>query len=417
MLMAPTMPINKPTRLFTFAASWLAALFLVACSDSDPPAAERTLAAPLPDVTALSNASGIKPPPIPAPPQVPARGYILMDYASSQVLAASNENERLEPASLTKLMSAYAVFHALKDGRIKLTDMVTISRHARAQEGSRMFVEAGSRVSVEDLIQGVIVQSGNDATVALAEHVAGSEPVFVDLMNQYAQQLGMVGTHFENSPGLPGPEHYTTARDIAVLARALINEYPDYYKWYSQRSFTWNKITQPNRNGLLDRDPSVDGLKTGHTESAGYCLVSSAQRDGMRLISVVMGAPSVRAREDASAALLNYGFNFYQTRQLYANQAPVMTVKVWKGQADEVPLRVNQDIFITIPRGQENLLSAAADVPDPLLAPLSPDQPVGQLRITLGDKVVGTYPLHPAQAVPEAGFFGRIVDGVKLWLQ
>jgi D-alanyl-D-alanine carboxypeptidase (penicillin-binding protein 5/6) len=341
---------------------------------------------------------------------------VLLDYTSDQVLAATNENERLEPASLTKLMAAYAVFHALKDGRIKLEDPVTISRYARSQEGSRMFVDVGTQVSVENLIQGMIVQSGNDATVALAEHVAGSEPVFVDLMNQYAQQLGMTSTRFQNSPGMPSPEHYTTARDIAVLSSALIKEYPNYYKWYSQRTFTWNKITQPNRNGLLDRDPTVDGLKTGHTESAGYCLVSSAQRDGMRLVSVVMGSPSVRTREDASAALLNYGFNFYQTRKLYANQAPVMNVRVWKGAADDVSLGVIQDIYTTIPRGQENLLSAAADVPDPLFAPLSTGKPAGQLRITLGDKVLGTYPLHPTQEVPEAGFFGRMADEVKLWM-
>ncbi|MBL8269094.1 D-alanyl-D-alanine carboxypeptidase family protein [Steroidobacter sp.] len=409
------MPVSTPTSLLKFTAPLVLALTLIACSDSEPPAAERSIAAPLPDVTKLANASDTKPPPIPAPPQVQARGYILLDYSSNQPLAASNENERLEPASLTKLMSAYAVFHALKDGRIKLTDLVTISQHARSQDGSRMFVHVGTQVSVENLIQGMIVQSGNDATVALAEHVAGSEPVFVDLMNQYAQQLGMVSTRFQNSPGMPHPEHYTTARDIAVLSSALIKEYPDYYKWYSQRSFTWNKITQPNRNGLLDRDASVDGLKTGHTESAGYCLVSSAHREGMRLVSVVMGSPSVRAREDASAALLNYGFNFYQTRKLYANKAPVMTVKVWKGEDEEVPLGVAQDIYATVPRGQENLLSAAADVTDPLFAPLSPDKAAGQLRITLGDKVIGTYPLHPTKEVPEAGFFGRLSDDVKLW--
>lgn len=413
------MTLMHSRTLLRFAAPLALAMSLVACSDSEAPAAaaERTVAAPLPEITTLANASGTKPPPIPAPPQVQARGYILLDYASNQTLAATNDNERLEPASLTKLMSAYAVFHALKDGRIKLEDLVTISPHARDQDGSRMFVDVGTQVSVENLIQGMIVQSGNDATVALAEHVAGSEPVFVDLMNQYAQQLGMVSTRFQNSPGMPSPEHYTTARDIAVLANALIHEYPEYYKYYSQRSFTWNKITQPNRNGLLDRDSTVDGLKTGHTESAGYCLVSSAQRNGMRLVSVVMGSPSVRAREDASAALLNYGFNFYQTRKLYANKAPVMTVKVWKGEADEVPLGVVQDIYTTLPRGQENLLSAAADVPDPLFAPLSPAKAAGQLRITLGDKVIGTYPLHPTQEVTEAGFFGRLTDDVKLWMK
>jgi D-alanyl-D-alanine carboxypeptidase (penicillin-binding protein 5/6) len=410
--------LNLP-RLISLAAPLALALSLVACSESEPEAAapERTVAAPLPDVTAVANASGTKPPPIPAPPQVQARGYILLDYTSNQPLAATNENERLEPASLTKLMTAYAVFHALKDGRIKLDNLVTISPYARDQDGSRMFVDVGTQVSVENLIQGMIVQSGNDATVALAEHVAGSEPVFVDLMNQYAQQIGMTSTRFQNSPGMPNPEHYSTAHDMALLARALIHEYPEYYKYYSQRSFTWNKITQPNRNGLLDRDATVDGLKTGHTESAGYCLVSSALRNGMRLVSVVMGSPSVRAREDASAALLNYGFNFYQTRKLYANKAPVMTVKVWKGAAEEVPLGVVQDIYTTLPRGQENLLSAAADVPDPLFAPLSPAKAAGQLRITLGDKVIGTYPLHPTQEVPEAGFFGRLTDDVKLWMK
>src|SRR5690554_3421461 len=246
-------------RLF-YAPIFFLLLALAACSDS--PSSSATDAAklppPIPGVTALDASSGIKPPPIPAPPQVQARGYYLIDFLTGQVLAASNENERLEPASLTKLMSAYAVFHALKDGRIKLDDMVRISAYARSQEDSRMFVEAGSLVSVEDLIQGLIVQSGNDATVALAEHVAGSEPVFVDLMNQYAQQLGMTSTHFQNSPGMPGPEHYTTARDVAILASALIRDYPDYYKYYSEREFTWNKITQPNRNGLLYRDPSVD---------------------------------------------------------------------------------------------------------------------------------------------------------------
>ncbi|GFE83048.1 D-Ala-D-Ala carboxypeptidase [Steroidobacter agaridevorans] len=411
------MPASKPASLLKFTAASVLALALVACSDSEESAAERTLAAPLPDVAASAAPAGIKPPPIPAPPQVQAKGYILLDYVSGQTLAATNDNERLEPASLTKLMSAYAVFHALKDGRIKMTDMVTISPHARSQDGSRMFVDVGTQVSVENLIQGMIVQSGNDATVALAEFVAGSEPVFVDLMNQYAQQIGMVSTRFQNSPGMPHPEHYTTAHDIALLSRALIKDYPEYYKFYSQRQFTWNKITQPNRNGLLDRDPTVDGLKTGHTESAGYCLVSSARRDGMRLVSVVMGSPSVRAREDASSALLNYGFNFYQTRQLYPNKAPVMTVKVWKGEAGEVPLSVVEDIYTTIPRGQENMLSASADVPDPLFAPLSPGKAAGQLRITLGDKVIGTYPLHPTAEVPEAGFFGRLTDDVKLWMK
>ena len=402
-------------RILLLAACVLA---LAACSDSTTPQGTRSVAAPVAGVAPpATTAPALKPPPIPGAPQVKARGYYLMDLTSGQVLAEMNADQRLEPASLTKLMSAYAIFHALKDGRIKLTDEVRISPHARDQDGSRMFVEVNTFVSVENLIQGLIVQSGNDATVALAEHVAGSEPIFVDLMNQYAQRLGLVSTHFQNSPGMPSPEHYTTARDIAVLSAALIREYPEYYKWYSQRAFTWNKITQPNRNGLLDRDPTVDGLKTGHTESAGYCLVSSAKRGDMRLVSVVMGSPSVGAREDASAALLNYGFNFFQTRKLYDANATVLTIPVWKGQADTVKLGVTHDVHAVVARGQESSLSAAADVPEPLFAPLARGTEVGKLRVTLGDRTIGTYALHPVEDVGEAGFFSRMIDDVKLWMQ
>src|SRR5262245_24275338 len=395
------------------------ALTLVACSDSgsSTPQGTRSVAAPVGGVApAATTTPALKPPPIPAPPQVNARGYFLMDFISGQVLAEVNADQRLEPASLTKLMSAYVVFHALKDGRIKLGDMVRISAHARDQDGSRMFVEVGTEVSVENLVQGMIVQSGNDATVALAEHVAGSEPVFVDLMNQYAQQLGMVSTHFENAPGMPGPQHFTTARDIAVLAAALIRDYPEYYKFYSQREFTWNKITQPNRNGLLERDPTVDGLKTGHTDTAGYCLVSSAKRGDMRLVSVVMGSPNISAREDASAALLNYGFNFYQSRKLYDANATVLTIPVWKGAADTVKLGVTHDVYAVVPRGQDSALSAAADVPEPLFAPLARANEIGKLRVMLGDKAIGTYSLHPIEDVGEAGFFSRMIDDVKLWM-
>jgi serine-type D-Ala-D-Ala carboxypeptidase (penicillin-binding protein 5/6) len=395
------------------------ALTLVACSDSDSTTAQGThsVAAPVGGVApAATTTPALKPPPIPAAPQVNARGYYLMDFTSGQVLAEINADQRLEPASLTKLMSAYAVFHALKDGRIKMDDQVRVSAHARDQDGSRMFIEVGTMVSVENLVQGMIVQSGNDATVALAEHVAGSEPVFVDLMNQYAQRLGLASTHFQNSPGMPSPEHYTTARDIAVLSAALIRDYPEYYKYYSQRSFTWNKITQPNRNGLLERDPTVDGLKTGHTDTAGYCLVSSAKRGDMRLVSVVMGSPNISAREDASAALLNYGFNFYQSRKLYDANATVLTVPVWKGAADSVKLGVTHDIYAIVPRGQDSALSAAADLPEPVFAPLARNTEIGKLRVNLGDKTIGTYALHPLEDVGEAGFFSRMIDDVKLWM-
>jgi serine-type D-Ala-D-Ala carboxypeptidase (penicillin-binding protein 5/6) len=318
---------------------------------------------------------------------------------------------------LTKLMSAYAVFQSLKDGRIKLDDMVTVSAHARAQEGSRMFIEIGTRVSVEALIQGMIVQSGNDATVALAEHVAGSEPVFIDLMNQYAQKIGMTSSHFENSPGMPGPQHYMTARDAGLLAAALVREFPEYYKWYSQREFTWNKITQPNRNGLLDRDPTIDGLKTGHTESAGYCLVASGLREGMRVISVVMGASSIRAREDASLALINYGFRFFETKQLFTANKPVLTTRVWKGETDQVELAPNRDVFVTIPRGQEGSLVGAADVSNPLVAPLDRGTAAGKLRVTRGDDLIGSYDLFPVADVPADGFFGRLWDDVTMWME
>ena len=395
------------------------ALTLVACSGSDSSTVQgtRSVAAPVAGIApAATTAPALRPPPIPAAPQVNARGYYLMDFTSGQVLAEINADQRLEPASLTKLMSAYAVFHALKDGRIKMDDQVRVSAHARDQDGSRMFIEVGTVVSVENLVQGMIVQSGNDATVALAEHVAGSEPVFVDLMNQYAQRLGLASTHFQNSPGMPSPEHYTTARDIAVLSAALIRDYPEYYKYYSQRSFTWNKITQPNRNGLLERDPTVDGLKTGHTDTAGYCLVSSAKRGDMRLVSVVMGSPNIPAREDASAALLNYGFNFYQSRKLYDANATVLTIPVWKGTADTVKLGVPHDVYAIVPRGQDSALAAAADVPEPLFAPLARNIEVGKLRVSLGDKTIGTYALHPIEDVSEAGFFSRMIDDVKLWM-
>jgi len=396
-----------------------AALAVAGCSGSSTPpapAAPTTNAiAPIAGVTAAPGTPATQAIPIPAAPTVQAKGYIVMDFLTGQVLAESNADERLEPASLTKLMSAYAVFHALKEGRIKLDDMVTISPHARDQDGSRMFVDVGTQVSVENLIQGLIVQSGNDATVALAEHVAGSEPVFVDMMNQYAQQLGMVSTHFENAPGMPAPQHYTTAHDIALVASALIRNYPEYYKYYSQREFTWNKIRQQNRNGLLERDPTVDGLKTGHTESAGYCLVSSAKRENMRVVSVVMGSPSVRAREDASFALLNYGFRFYETRQLYAAKTPVLNVNVRKGEAKQVQLAPTVDIWATIPRGQEGSIAVAADVPEPLFAPLATGKVVGKMRISRGDQAIGTYDLYPLANVAESGFFSRLWDDMTSW--
>ena len=396
------------TRHTTIAAPLLALLVALAgCSGKD--AADPAAAAPAAPPAAAPQTQ------IPPPPELKARSYIVLDHDSGRVLAALEPDSRQEPASLTKLMTAYGVFHALKEGRIKLTDMVTISEKAWKMEGSKMFVEVGKQVSVENLLQGMIVQSGNDATVALAEFVGGTEDTFVQMMNTYAKQLGMSGSHFTNTAGMPDPEHYVTARDVAVLASALIHEFPEYYKWYSQREFTWNGITQQNRNGLLWRDPTVDGVKTGHTESAGYCLVTSAKRDGMRLVSAVLGTASMRAREDASEALLGYGFNFFETRRLYAAGEPLTTARVWKGTAAEVGLALNRDLYITGQRGHMGSVQATFELPERLVAPLSAQTPIGKVNIVVNGATIATHDLYPAADVPQGGVFRRMIDTVRLW--
>jgi len=387
------------------------ALLLGACSGSQDDA---TPAAAGAEATAPAAATAA-PTPVPPPPQLKARSFIVIDHDSGRVLAALEPDTRQEPASLTKLMTAYGVFKALKEGRIKLDDMVTISEHAWKQEGSRMFVEVGKQVSVENLVQGLIVQSGNDATVALAEFVAGTEPTFVQMMNTYAKELGMTGSHFKNSAGMPDPEHYTTARDTAILASALIHEFPEYYRWYSQKEFTWNGITQQNRNGLLWRDPTVDGVKTGHTESAGYCLVASAKRDAMRLVSVVLGTDSMRSREDANAALLNYGFNFFETKRIYAAGQPLTTARVWKGAAPEVGLALKRDLYVTGQRGQVGSVQAEFELPEQLVAPLAAATPLGKAKIVVDGATIATHDLYPATDVPAGGFFRRSIDTVRLW--
>jgi len=401
------------TRPYATIPALLAALAftLAGCSkEAETPAAPEAAA----DAAAAIPAAA--PTPIPPPPELKARSYIVIDHDSGRVLAALDPDSRQEPASLTKLMTAYGVFRALKEGRIKLDDMVTISEHAWKQEGSRMFVEVGKQVSVENLMQGMIVQSGNDATVALAEHVAGTEPTFVQMMNTYAKELGMTGSNFTNTPGMPDPEHYTTARDAAILSSALIHEFPEYYRWYAQREFTWNGITQQNRNGLLWRDPSVDGVKTGHTESAGYCLVASAKRDGMRLVSAVLGTESMRAREDANAALLNYGFNFFETKRLYAAGEPLTTAPVWKGATRSVGLALQRDLYVTGQRGQVGNVRAEFELPDQLVAPLTTDQPIGKASIVVDGATIATHDLYPSEAVPAGGLFRRATDTVRLWL-
>ena len=355
--------------------------------------------------------------PIPKPPEVAARGYLVEDFDSGQAIAEKNADETLEPASITKLMTAYVVFSEIRDGSLSLSDKVRISEKAWRTPGSRMFVEVNTRVSVADLIKGMIVQSGNDATVALAEQVAGSEDSFAALMNQHAQRLGMKHSHFVNSTGLPDKEHYTTAHDIAIIARALIKEFPEYYRWYSEKKFTYNDITQYNRNKLLWRDESVDGMKTGHTDSAGYCLVTSAKRDGMRLISVVLGTKSEEARADASQALLNYGFRFFETHKLYDAGAKLTSSRVWKGAVSNVDLGLTDTLYVTIPRGEYKNLDASMQLNNQIVAPVSKDQSLGEVVVRLGDQTVADKQLVALQPVAEGSFWQRIVDEALLYFE
>jgi D-alanyl-D-alanine carboxypeptidase (penicillin-binding protein 5/6) len=353
--------------------------------------------------------------PIPTAPTVDARAYIVVDYHTGKVLASQEAVARLEPASLTKLMTAYIVFQELAAGKLKLDEPVVVSEHAWRSEGSRTFIELGKPVSVELLILGMIVQSGNDATIALAERVAGTEETFVQLMNENAKRLGMVGTHFENSSGLPSPQHYTTARDMSLLAVAMIRDFPQYYKYYSVREFEHNGIKQQNRNGLLGRDPSVDGLKTGHTDSAGFCLVTSALRDGMRLISVVLGSTSMKTRENASAALLNYGFTFYDTKLVVKGGTALGSTKVWKAAQSPVNVGIKDDLYITLPRGQANDVKTTVDLRPRLIAPLGIDADVGQLRVFVGNQTLTTMPVHPLNNVAAGGWWRRLIDTIRLW--
>ncbi len=351
---------------------------------------------------------------IPAPPELPVSSYILLDHRSGAVLAESNADQRVEPASLTKIMTVYSVADALQKRLIKREDQTIVSEHAWKQEGSRMFIEVNTPVTVDELLHGDIIQSGNDASVALAEHVSGSEDVFASVMNQHAARLGMKGSHFANSTGLPHTETYTTARDLSVLARALIHDFPDVYALFSIPEYTYNGIKQHNRNGLLGKDPSVDGIKTGYTEAAGYCLVASAERDGMRLISVVMGAKSPGARVQASQALLNYGYRFFETPRLYAASEKVTAHKVWKGDGDTVDLGAPKDVYVTIPRGKRAGLSAVAEVKGPLIAPIAGGQELGTLNVTLDGAPLATIPLVAVTAVGEGSLVDRVIDEILM---
>jgi len=355
---------------------------------------------------------------IPPPPSLAAKAYVLRDFNSNQIMAQHAEDERVEPASLTKLMTAYLAFKALKNGHLQLAQTLPVSTKAWKTEGSKMFIEPNMPVTVDELLHGTIVQSGNDSSIALAEGVAGSEEVFAELMNKEAARLGMTHTHFVNSTGLPDSNHYTTAADLSLLASALVHDFPaEYQHFYSLKSYTYNKITQANRNRLLWLDPYVDGMKTGHTESAGFCLISSAKRGDTRLISVVLGAPSETVRATESQKLLNYGFQFYESRLVYKRGQTVNKLKLWKGHDDMLAATVADDLYLTLPKGEYAKVKASITSKQPLIAPLSAGQEVGTIQFTLDGKVLEQRKLITPKAVEVAGIFGRMLDSIKLLFQ
>jgi serine-type D-Ala-D-Ala carboxypeptidase (penicillin-binding protein 5/6) len=360
--------------------------------------------------------------PVPPPPDVDGQSWVLMDYATGQIIASKNPDERREPASLTKVMTDYVVSAEIANGRIHLNDPVLISEHAwrgggAGTDGSTSFLKLNSQVPLQDLLKGMIIQSGNDAAIALAEHTAGSEGSFAELMNAYAKQLGMTNTHYSNASGYPIADHYSTARDIAILSRALIHDFPADYAISAIKEFEWNGIKQQNRNALLWRDPSVDGIKTGHTAAAGFCLDASARQGNERMIAVVMGASTDKARADSAMALLNYGFRFYETHKLYDASKPLATPRLWKGEADQLPIGVAEDVLVTVKRGEYDKLKATMDIPATLIAPFKKGQQVGTLRVTLAGQPVQTVPLIALGDAPQGGFFSRLWDSILLWFQ
>ncbi len=353
----------------------------------------------------------------PTPPAIKARAYILKDYDSGEVLVEANADEHMDPASLTKMMTVYVVLAELADGKFRMEDRVPISKKAWKMGGSKMFIEVGKEVPVEDLLKGVIIQSGNDASVALAEYVAGDESAFANLMNQYATRLGLTNTNFVNSSGLPHPDHYTSARDMAIMATALIRDFPVHYPLHAVRAYTWNGIKQYNRNPLLRLDESVDGVKTGHTESAGYCLVASAKQGDMRLVSALLGSDSEESRLAETRALLRYGFRFFETNRLYEGGTPITQVRVWKGTSEQIGSGLADDLYLTVPRGAWDKLATGISVDDSILAPVRAGQPLGVVNITLAGETVAERPLVALDEVPRGGLWRRISDSVKLWFQ
>ena len=365
-------------------------------------------------VFSLTNPLWAAAKPIPDAPSLNADSFYLIDFDSGQVLAEKNADKKVDPASITKLMTAYLVAKAIADGDISLEEMVTISEKAWRMKGSKMFVEVGKEVSVEALLKGMVIQSGNDSSVALAEHIAGTESAFAGYMNHRAKQLGMVNTQFKNSTGWPSEGHYSTAKDIAILSKAIIRDHPDIYSYYKQREFTFNGIRQYNRNRLLWRDETVDGLKTGHTEAAGYCLVTSAKRDGMRLISVVLGTKSDKARTQQSQSLLNHGFRFYETHKLYDAGEVLKTARVWYGDQEQVSMGVANDIYITIPRGRYQSLNASMDINSEISAPIESGQLLGMVTVELEGQQLASEQIVATHAVNEGGLFDWAMDSIKL---
>jgi len=354
---------------------------------------------------------------VPSPPELNASSHILIDYNSGRILAQNRINERIEPASMTKMMTVYVIASALKEGQIKSEDLVTISEKAWRTEGSKMFIEANKQVSVDDLLKGVIIQSGNDASVALAEYIAGTEEVFATIMNQYAAELRLQNTHFTNSSGLPDENHYSSAWDLAVIASSLIREFPDIYTYHSIREFTFNGIRQHNRNGILSRDDSVDGIKTGYTESAGYCLVASARRGDMRLISVVAGTPSSDARASATQSLLNYGFRFFTTEKIFSAEQSVVSARVWKGDLDSINIGTAQDLWVTVPRGKSKDLDKNIELQPTIIAPTLKGAIIGHINISFDGEELAVRPLIALESVRQGDLLGRVMDDIRLLFQ
>ena len=350
-------------------------------------------------------------------PVVAANSWLMLDYTTGQVLASRDADKRIEPASLTKLMTAYITFGALRDGKLKREQEVPVSEKAWKMEGSRMFIQPAKPVTVGELVQGMIVQSGNDACVALAEAIAGSTDAFVHIMNQEAKRLGMVNTHFTNTTGLPDAAHYTTAHDLAILAAAVVRDFPDDYSTYSQKEFSYNNIKQRNRNRLLWTDATVDGIKTGHTDSAGYCLIASAKRGERRIITVVTGTNSEAARAEESLKLLNHGFLFYETVRLYSAGQAVSTLPVWKGSSNELQAGFQSDFLMSVPKDQASRLKVDFASMQPVIAPIAKGQQVGTLKVSLDGRELGEYPVLALQEVKLAGWFGRTWDALRLWIK